>query len=584
MFQYCVKRIMLMIPTFFVVSVVIFVVLNLAPGRPGQLGEQGLSSVSEAAGASESYRIFKEQFNLDKPAFFNTRFTLDRADVRARLETVVAYDRARAAGALKPSDDAGAALSGGQGAVPTIREVIAAQEELEDWGQVIVPLLVDIAANHQDPDVRWFATRRLTVNARRRLIHEFHAERQDDATRILNSAIDRENAQLAAWSYARDADDATRAEVTGRWVGWLDANRARFSLGAWDKVQMALFDTRFARYWSNLIQLDLGVSHIDRKPVLGKILGKLKYSLTLSLSSVVLIYLIAVPLGVFSAVRQGSKSDQAITVTLFMLYSLPSFFTGVLLLQLLAIGPEFTLWASAPPPDMSVEATEQGVLLARTASVLAPLVVLGVLARRALGRPELRTGTALMGQAVLVFGAFVGASLVAQVALFGSVDMFPAGGFEQTRASRDLTTLEHLVDIAHHLVLPVFCLTYGGLASLSRYARSGLLDIIRSDYIRTARAKGLSEPVVVIKHATRNGMIPVLTLLGSFLPLLIGGSVIIEIIFNIPGMGLFLYEAITQQDYNVVMGVLLISSVLTLIGLLLSDISYALVDPRISFD
>jgi peptide/nickel transport system permease protein len=160
---------------------------------------------------------------------------------------------------------------------------------------------------------------------------------------------------------------------------------------------------------------------------------------------------------------------------------------------------------------------------------------------------------------------------------------FPVDGFQGVN-SLEVTSWERFKDIIWHLVLPVTCLTYGALAVLSRYARTGLLDVIRSDYIRTARAKGLSEFVVIVKHAVRNGMIPILTLLGTTLPVLIGGSIIIEYIFTIDGMGKLMITAITYRDYNVIMGVLLISSVLTLFGILLSDISYALVDPRISFD
>ena len=147
-----------------------------------------------------------------------------------------------------------------------------------------------------------------------------------------------------------------------------------------------------------------------------------------------------------------------------------------------------------------------------------------------------------------------------------------------------VTTIELMKDIGWHIVLPVFCMCYGSLAALSRYARTGLLDIIRADFIRTARAKGLPESVVIIKHAARNGMIPILTLMATMLPALIGGSVIIETIFGIPGMGSYIFESILLRDYNAVMAVLLISSTLTLIGMLISDLSYALVDPRITFD
>jgi peptide/nickel transport system permease protein len=134
------------------------------------------------------------------------------------------------------------------------------------------------------------------------------------------------------------------------------------------------------------------------------------------------------------------------------------------------------------------------------------------------------------------------------------------------------------------MILPLVCLTYGGLAAISRYARTGLLDVIRSDYVRTARAKGLPEWIVIMKHAVRNGLIPILTLLGFTLPALIGGSIIIEHIFAIDGMGKLMITAIQFRDYNVIMGELLIAAVLTLLGILLSDISYALVDPRISLE
>jgi peptide/nickel transport system permease protein len=165
-------------------------------------------------------------------------------------------------------------------------------------------------------------------------------------------------------------------------------------------------------------------------------------------------------------------------------------------------------------------------------------------------------------------------------------DFFPApvSGFSSDGMRQNATMWVYFKDILTHLVLPVACLTYGALAVLSRYARTGLLDVINSDYIRTARAKGLSEPVVILKHAVRNGMIPILTLLASTLPALVGGSVIIEFIFDIPGIGNLIYAAVLQKDFNVVMGVLLISAVMTLIGVLISDISYALVDPRITFD
>ena len=144
-----------------------------------------------------------------------------------------------------------------------------------------------------------------------------------------------------------------------------------------------------------------------------------------------------------------------------------------------------------------------------------------------------------------------------------------------------LSAWEQLVDLAAHLVLPVFISAFGGLAGLSRYMRANMLEVIRQDYILTARAKGLSERQVIYKHALRNALLPAITILGLSIPGLIGGSVIFETIFAIPGMGQLFYMSVMARDYPTVMGILLIGAVLTLAGNLIADVSYAAADPRI---
>jgi peptide/nickel transport system permease protein len=141
-----------------------------------------------------------------------------------------------------------------------------------------------------------------------------------------------------------------------------------------------------------------------------------------------------------------------------------------------------------------------------------------------------------------------------------------------------------LLDRLWYLVLPVFCLSYASFAYTSRFMRAGMIEVAQQDYVRTARAYGIAERTVIYKYAMRNALIPILTLLGEELPLLIGGSVIIESIFSIPGMGRLAYEAILSRDYPLVMGVLSITAMLTLLGIILSDILYAVTDPRIKFD
>jgi len=136
-------------------------------------------------------------------------------------------------------------------------------------------------------------------------------------------------------------------------------------------------------------------------------------------------------------------------------------------------------------------------------------------------------------------------------------------------------------DMVKHLLIPVSVAAFGSLAGLSRYMRSTMLDVIRQDYITTARAKGLPERTVILRHALRNALLPVITLLGLSVPGLIGGSVIFETIFAIPGMGQLFYGGVMARDYPLVMGILVIGAGLTLIGNMLADIGYAFADPRI---
>ena len=261
--------------------------------------------------------------------------------------------------------------------------------------------------------------------------------------------------------------------------------------------------TQYMIWLRRIVTLDFGNSYKDHRPVIDKIAERLPITIELNLISIFLVYLIAIPIGVFSAVRQGTFGDRMTTVVLFILYSLPNFWVAVLLIMFLG-GGEF-------------------------------------------------------------------------------LNLFPIYGIQSP--GLELASLfEKVVDHLWHLVLPVFCLTYGGLAALSRYQRAGMLEVIRQDYIRTARAKGVPEKLVIFKHAFRNSVIPIVTLLGYLLPGMFGGSVIIESIFSIPGMGQLGFEAVLSRDYPVVLAIATISAVLTLFGLLISDLLYVWVDPRITYE
>lgn len=256
------------------------------------------------------------------------------------------------------------------------------------------------------------------------------------------------------------------------------------------------------QYWTwlkRLARVDLGRSFSpDGRPVWEKIRERIPVTLSLNLAEICLIYLTAVPLGVFAAVRRHSLFDRLATVFVFIGFATPDFWLALLLM--------------------------------------------------------------------ILFGVQLG--------------WLPISGLRSLNWEY-LAPAAQAWDLASHLVLPIFIGAFGGLAGLSRFMRGSMLEVIRQDYIRTAQAKGLSDRVVFYKHALRNAVLPIVTILGLSLPGLIGGSVIVESVFAIPGMGQLAVQSVFARDYPVVMGLLTIGAGLTLVGNRLADVCYGIVDPRI---
>ncbi len=257
---------------------------------------------------------------------------------------------------------------------------------------------------------------------------------------------------------------------------------------------------QYLKWLKGLAVLDLGRSFApDRRPVWDKIKERLPVTLLINALSLVLVVIVAVPLGVRAAVKQNSMFDQVTTVLVFVVYAAPAFWVALLLM--------------------------------------------------------------------LYFGVDLG--------------WLPISGVHSLMGYEEMSWWEKSLDWSRHLILPVFVSAIGGLAGLSRYTRSSMLEVMRQDYITTARAKGLAERDVIYRHALRNALLPLITILGLSLPGMIGGSVIFESIFAIPGVGQLMWSSVMARDYPVLMGNLVIVAVLTLLGNLLADIGYALADPRI---
>jgi peptide/nickel transport system permease protein len=186
------------------------------------------------------------------------------------------------------------------------------------------------------------------------------------------------------------------------------------------------------------------------------------------------------------------------------------------------------------------------------------------------------------------FGAYLGISIpsfwLAYLLILGTVKLFgyPVLGM-RSFVAEDFTAFESVMDRLWHLLLPSIILAIGGIAALSRYTRSSMLEVIRQDYIRTAKAKGLPEETVYYKHALRNALLPIITLFGFLIPGLIGGSIIMETVFAWPGIGRLAYQAVLSRDYPVVMTINTITAVLVLIGNFVADLLYGIADPRIRY-
>ena len=179
---------------------------------------------------------------------------------------------------------------------------------------------------------------------------------------------------------------------------------------------------------------------------------------------------------------------------------------------------------------------------------------------------------------------FVGTLLLLQFANPDNLSWFPVSGIQDpTLFDPEWNMWQKIKHRLPFLILPIITYTYGSFAFLSRIMRVGMIDIVTQDYIRTARAKGLGESKVILKHALRNSLLPVITVFAAIFPMAIGGSIIIEVIFSIPGMGVEIFNSILNYDYPMIITVFTLSGFLTMIGYLVSDILYAVVDPRISY-
>jgi len=257
---------------------------------------------------------------------------------------------------------------------------------------------------------------------------------------------------------------------------------------------------QYLNWLKMMARFEFGKSFSDNRPVSEKIMERIPITLTINIISMIFILIIAIPIGIKSALNPGSLFDKSMAIAVFIGFCLPGFWIALLLMNLFCI----------------------------------------------------------------------------------QLGWLPLSGIKSLDFEY-LSFWQKAIDLSRHLVLPIFVSSIAGLAGISRYMRSSMIEALSQPFICTARAKGLPESTVVYKHALRNAILPIVTILGLSIPGLLGGSVIFESVFAIPGLGRLFYEAVMSRDYPLIMAEVVLTAGLTMLGNLIADISYAYADPRIRF-
>lgn len=488
MLKYLLRRILLFIPTIIIISLLAFVISVSAPGDPVSRmmssAESGDAFQSQSNIQVQQQQLLSHRLGLDLPVFYFSMTPASFPDTLYRI-----YDR------------------GERAALKSLLYQFGNWKSIEAYHSSLKKVFTDLDQIKLDSVNQKKFSRNEINDAIRQSRSNIRALLGSSQSNLIIIRLNEMQTQLSRYSFfsaalidLQDVRQKFEAMKTASqpWKNYFPT----FHFYSNNQYHRWLFGDGI--YSKGLIRGDLGISLASQMPVNTIIWDHIGWSLLLTLISVIIAYIISLPIGIRAAVKHGSAFDRSSSVTLFLLHSMPAFWVATLLLLVFA-NPTVLPW-------------------------------------------------------------------------------FPASGVKPVTGYPDHASFLEKVRLSlPYLVLPVIAYTYGSLAFLSRLTRSSMLEILHQDYVRTARAKGLTERVVIYKHAFRNALLPIITVFANILPATLGGSVILESIFSIPGMGNETFSAIQNQDYPVIVGVFTLTGVLTLVGYLLADILYAVADPRISF-
>ena len=483
MIKYIVKRLLIFIPTLIAISLLAFVISVNSPADPVEQLTRAASSDGNIDGSSSAEQQIKNEIRrklgLDLPVFYFGITHINMLDTLHKIPDRAVQENIRT-------------LVNQYGNPELIMSYVKKIESCIS----IIKSLPDSSRKQEEILQINFALLQLKEEDNPKTV-ELAFQNIENNLSLITPSVRHHFTELQS-EYQKITEDGTT------WKNWIP--KIQFN-GANNQYHLWLFGDigmEVSRGRKGVIRGDFGDSFSDNQPITDKILDKFMYSFVLVIASIFIAYLVSIPLGIYSAYFKDTSGDRITTVSVFMLYSLPSYFVGTLLLYWFA-NPDNLVW-------------------------------------------------------------------------------FPSGGVKNPATFNDDWGLfEKFSHQSPYFVLPLISYSYSSFAFISRMMRVGMINELNQDYVRTARSKGLSEKKVVFKHVLRNALLPIVTMIANIFPAALGGSVILETIFSIPGLGLEIYNAVVSTDIPMIVAVFSLTGLLTVIGYLVSDILYALVDPRISY-
>lgn len=599
MWIYIARRLLVMIPTLFGVTVVAFCIMQLAPGDPlkAQLGTTG--TIGETSQTREAYLIMRRDLKLDRPLLLNVRYFRDystpireSAFFRGRSRPAIREELARLATTDDDPEDAARLAFLRSLDIANIDSLLsepASHARLATMVAIGVQVYLEETGPHGVP-------------AAAALLRDGGASLQDriGAVRALGLMV----VEPFQYTFGRDADEADTPYVVAPWRLWWQ--RAEADFPGLEPERRQYLATRFramleAGSRREILEILEMLDRDDMRFFIERLLGESTFQEKVLAAAALNLYVanplrLDVPLDAPAKVVDDvaetwlahydlylDRYEPALTSRLRYLFTDTQYANMVWRLVTFQFGRSATSTREPVGPRILSAAMVSAPLMIMAQIIIYLVAVpLGILCAVNRSNPVDR-GVSLMLFVLYSIPPFVAGMMFLLFFGYGVFfKWFPSLGLHSAGADQ-FGWGYYLLDYLWHAFLPVVCLSLFSLAVMAMYSRTSMLEVLGQDYVRTARAKGLSERLVILKHGLRNALIPIITLFAGFLPAMLGGSVLIEVIFGIPGMGRLSYDSILQRDFPTLMALIYINAMVVMASILLTDLLYVVADPRISF-